>query len=148
MDKQQLSGLIKLLGTGFEKTVDTVEKIHHSIADEPLDILEKTPVKPAATVVKTAHHGISGLIYGSVKLGGKVVFGASSAVLDLVDDPPAGSNTASAARAANTATDPELITRTLHPDSGFGSDRAGDSTLERSDMSEPGFGAGRRDEVK
>lgn len=72
-NQEIISGTIDLLITAYDQTVKTVEKVHHSIADEPLNILKKIPVVAEFTKpVSSAHKEILDTIYFSLKEGGKL----------------------------------------------------------------------------
>lgn len=78
-NKALLAGAIDLLAVGYEKTVDAVESMHLFIAKEPYAVLQKIPVtRPVSEVVDATHTGISESIYRSVRLGGKLIHGAST----------------------------------------------------------------------
>jgi len=72
-DQAIISGTIDLLATAYDHTVDAVEKVHHSIADEPFKLLKKIPVVAEVTKpVSTTHKEILDTIYFSLKEGGKL----------------------------------------------------------------------------
>ncbi|MFT7184680.1 MAG: pimeloyl-ACP methyl ester carboxylesterase [Pseudohongiellaceae bacterium] len=72
-NQEIISGTIDLLVTAYDHTVEAVEKVHHSIADEPLNILKKIPVVGDVTSpVSVAHKEILDTIYFSLKEGGKL----------------------------------------------------------------------------
>jgi pimeloyl-ACP methyl ester carboxylesterase len=69
-----MAGTLALLATGYEKTIETVETVHYSIAGEPFSMLQKIPfVSQVADPVESAHKEILDLVYRSLRLGGKVV---------------------------------------------------------------------------
>jgi len=72
-NQEIISGTIDLLVTAYDHTVEAVEKVHHSIADEPFKILEKIPVVAEVTKpISTSHKEILDTIYFSLKEGGKL----------------------------------------------------------------------------
>jgi len=73
--KQELiAGALDLMASGFEKTVDAVEKVHLSIAKESHDILKQIPmVESVSSVVDKTHIGVTETIYGSIRQGGKLI---------------------------------------------------------------------------
>jgi len=72
-NQEIISGTIDLLVTAYDHTVEAVEKVHHSIADEPFKILKKIPVvAEVAKPISTSHKEILDTIYFSLKEGGKL----------------------------------------------------------------------------
>ena len=71
--QEVISGTIDLLVTAYDHTVEAVEKVHHSIADEPFKILKKIPIVAEVTKpISTSHKEILDTIYFSLKEGGKL----------------------------------------------------------------------------
>ena len=72
-NQEVISGTIDLLVTAYDHTVEAVEKVHHSIADEPFKLLKKIPVVAEVTKpISTSHKEILDTIYFSLKEGGKL----------------------------------------------------------------------------
>jgi len=72
-NQEIISGTIDLLVTAYDHTVDAVEKVHHSIADEPFKLLKKIPVVAEVTKpISSSHKEILDTIYFSLKEGGKL----------------------------------------------------------------------------
>ena len=72
-DQAILSGTIDLLAIAYDHTVDAVEKVHHSIADESFKLLKKIPVVAELTKpVSVTHKEILDTIYFSLKEGSKL----------------------------------------------------------------------------
>jgi len=72
-NQEIISGTIDLLATAYDHTVETVEKVHHSITKEPYTLLKKIPVvKEVSEPVSSAHKDILDTIYFSLKEGGKL----------------------------------------------------------------------------
>ena len=72
-NQEIISGTIDLLVTAYDHTVEAVEKVHHSIADEPFKLLKKIPVVAEVTKpISTSHKEILDTIYFSLKEGGKL----------------------------------------------------------------------------
>ena len=73
-NQEIIAGTIDLLVTAYDQTVNTVEKMHHSIADEPLNLLKKVPVVSEIThPISDTHKEILNTIYFSLKEGGKLM---------------------------------------------------------------------------
>lgn len=71
--KQMIIGALDLIATGFDKTVDTVEKIHMSIVKEPHTILKKIPMfKGVSGIVESTHISVIEAVYYSIRQGGKL----------------------------------------------------------------------------
>jgi len=71
--KEIISGTIDLLTTAYDHTVDAVEKVHHSIANEPFSLLKKIPVVAEVTKpISSTHKEILDTIYFSLREGGKL----------------------------------------------------------------------------
>jgi len=65
---------IKLALKGYEKTLDTIELMHNTIADEPYSLLAKAPVTHSISGVIHKHHlNISNLVFGSLRKTGDIV---------------------------------------------------------------------------
>lgn len=72
-NQEVISGTIDLLVTAYDHTVEAVEKVHHSIADEPFQLLKKIPLVAEVTKpISTSHKEILNTIYFSLKEGGKL----------------------------------------------------------------------------
>jgi len=73
-NQEVFTGCIDLLATAYQQTVKTVEKMHHSISDEPFSILEKVPVvSDVSKSTEVIHREILDTIYFSLKEGGRLV---------------------------------------------------------------------------
>ncbi len=69
-----IAGALDLLATGYEKTLETVETMHYSIADEPFSILQKVPlVSQLADPVEDVHRQVLNSVYRVLRVGGKWV---------------------------------------------------------------------------
>ena len=65
---------IKLALKGYKKTLDTVELMHNTIADEPYSLLAKVPATQSISSVIHKHHlNISNRVFGSLRKGGSIV---------------------------------------------------------------------------
>lgn len=72
--KQMVAGALALIGSGFDKMVNTVENIHVSIAKEPHSILKKIPLlKTISGIIETTHISVIKTVYSSVRQGGKLI---------------------------------------------------------------------------
>ena len=73
MSTQQLiAGSIDLIANAYEKTLETVETMHYSIADEPFSVLQKVPVvSQLADPIEVTHKQILDSIYKVLRSGGK-----------------------------------------------------------------------------
>jgi pimeloyl-ACP methyl ester carboxylesterase len=72
-NQEVISGSIDLLVKAYDQTVEAVEKVHHSIADEPFNILKKIPgVAEVTKPISKSHKEILDTIYFSLKEGGKL----------------------------------------------------------------------------
>jgi len=68
-----ISGTLDLLSLAYDNTVDAVEVVQHSIADEPFKILKKIPVvKEVSEPISVVHKDILDTIYFSLREGGKL----------------------------------------------------------------------------
>jgi len=68
-----ISGTLDLLTLAYDNTVDAVEVVQHSIADEPFKILKKIPVvKEVSEPISVVHKDILDTIYFSLREGGKL----------------------------------------------------------------------------
>ncbi|MFT6030247.1 MAG: pimeloyl-ACP methyl ester carboxylesterase [Oleiphilaceae bacterium] len=67
-----IAGSLDLLASAFDKTLETVETLHYSIADEPFSILQKVPVvSQIADPIEATHKQILDSIYRVLRSGGK-----------------------------------------------------------------------------
>jgi pimeloyl-ACP methyl ester carboxylesterase len=67
-----IAGTLDLLATGYAKTLETVETLHYSIADEPFSILQKVPVvSQLAEPVEVVHRQVLDSVYRVLRSGGK-----------------------------------------------------------------------------
>ncbi len=67
-----IAGSLDLLATAYEKTLETVETLHYSIADEPFSILQKVPVVSLLSdPVEATHKQILDSVYKALRTGGK-----------------------------------------------------------------------------
>src|SRR5690606_14951406 len=67
-----IAGSIDLLASAFEKTLETVETMHYSIADEPFYIHKKVPViNNISDPIEATHKQILDLVYKTLRTGGK-----------------------------------------------------------------------------
>jgi len=67
-----VSGSIDLLASAYEKTLETVETMHYTIADEPFSILQKVPlVSQLADPIEATHKQILDSVYKALRTGGK-----------------------------------------------------------------------------
>ncbi|MBU6950401.1 triacylglycerol lipase [Hahella sp. HN01] len=77
-DGRLAAGVVDLLADGYLQTVGAVESMHRAIARDPHEVLARIPiVRPVARVVDETHKGVAGVVYGSLKLGGKLVQGGT-----------------------------------------------------------------------
>jgi len=73
-NEEIFTGSIDLLASAYQQTVNTVETMQRSIADEPFSVLKKIPiVSTASETVEGSHKEILNTIYFSLKTGGKLV---------------------------------------------------------------------------
>ena len=69
-----IAGSLDLLASVYEKTVETVETLHYSIADEPFSILQKVPlVSQISDPIEASHKQILDSVYKALRSGGKWV---------------------------------------------------------------------------
>lgn len=67
-----IAGSLDLLATAYEQTLETVETMHYSIADEPFSILQKIPVvSQLAQPIEASHKQILDSVYKVLRTGGK-----------------------------------------------------------------------------
>ena len=67
-----IAGAIDLLASGYTKTLESVETLHYSIADEPFSILQKVPViSQIADPVEQVHRHILDSVYRTLRVSGK-----------------------------------------------------------------------------
>lgn len=76
-----IAGSIDLLASAYEKTLETVETMHYSIADEPFSILQKVPlVSQIADPIEATHKQILDSIYKVLRSGGKWVHSTAKVI--------------------------------------------------------------------
>ena len=81
-----LAGTIDLMATGYEKTLETVETLHYSIADEPFSILQKVPlINQFSEPVEEVHRQILDSVYRALRVGGKWVHSTARKLAPLDD---------------------------------------------------------------
>jgi pimeloyl-ACP methyl ester carboxylesterase len=81
-----IAGTIDLLATGYSKTLETVEMLHYSIADEPFAILQKVPViNQLAEPVEEVHRQVLDTVYKTLRSSGKWVHAAARKLAPAVD---------------------------------------------------------------
>lgn len=67
-----VSGSIDLLASAYEKTLEMVETMHYTIADEPFSILQKVPlVSQIADPIEATHKQILDSVYKALRSTGK-----------------------------------------------------------------------------
>jgi pimeloyl-ACP methyl ester carboxylesterase len=67
-----IAGSLDLLASAYEKTLEAVETMHYTIADEPFSILQKIPVvSQIADPIEATHKQILDSIYKVLRSGGK-----------------------------------------------------------------------------
>ena len=77
-----ISGIVDLLAKAYDHTVDSMETVQNSIADESFSLLNKIPVVSEVTKpIEGIHKDILNTIYYSLKAGGKVVHKGSSLLI-------------------------------------------------------------------
>jgi hypothetical protein len=73
-NQQVISACMDLLFNAYNHTVNTVEEVHHSIAEESFYMLKKIPLVSSITQpVSSIHKDIINKIYGSLKRSGKLM---------------------------------------------------------------------------
>ena len=76
-----VAGSIDLLASAYEKTLETVETMHYTIADEPFSILQKLPlVSQIADPIEATHKQILDSIYKALRSGGKWAHSAAKTI--------------------------------------------------------------------
>jgi len=69
-----IAGTVDLMASAYDKTVETVETIHYSIAEEPFYVLDKLPIgSQIAKPVEAAQRDILDIIYRSLRSGGRMM---------------------------------------------------------------------------
>lgn len=73
-----IAGGLELLATGYTKTLESVETLHYSIADEPFSILQRIPViSQIADPVEEVHRQVLDKVYRVLRVSGKWVHSAA-----------------------------------------------------------------------
>lgn len=73
-----LAGTIDFMASAYDKTVETVETVHYSIAEEPFYVMQKLPVvSQIAKPIEAVHRDILDIVYRSLRGGGKLVHRAA-----------------------------------------------------------------------
>ncbi len=73
-----LAGSLDLMASAYDKTLETVETVHYSIAEEPFYVMQKLPlISQAAKPVEAVHRDILDVVYRSLRVGGKLVHRAA-----------------------------------------------------------------------
>lgn len=76
-----------LLHDGIQAVVDLVEEMHVGSARKPVEMLAPLPgVGEGARLVGTAHDGVAGLVYGSIRLVRRMVEAAGTAALRVAEE--------------------------------------------------------------
>ena len=76
-----LAGTIDLVASAYDKTLEAVETVHYSIAEEPFYALQKLPLlSQIAKPVERTHREILDVIYRSLRFGGKIVHRAAKKI--------------------------------------------------------------------
>jgi pimeloyl-ACP methyl ester carboxylesterase len=84
---EHLKGTMHALGAGFDQVVNTVQRVHLSIANEPFTVLEKVPVtRHASLAVKEIHHGIANVVYDALKLGSRLAQQSGAVIADCLSE--------------------------------------------------------------
>ena len=81
-----IAGTVDLMASAYDKTVETVETMHYSIAEEPFYALEKLPIaSQIAKPVGTAQRDMLDNVYSSLRNGGRMMhkFAANIATNEL-----------------------------------------------------------------
>ncbi|MDD3763314.1 MAG: hypothetical protein PHP86_08515 [Nevskiales bacterium] len=81
---QQWRGGLQLAGDGFDQVTSRIHEFHRAISDIPFTALTPVPAISAATApTRLLHDGITDSVYSTVRLFGKVLFGAADTVFKL-----------------------------------------------------------------
>jgi hypothetical protein len=82
----RLRGLRALLEDVVEHGTTAVERVHMATAARPFDILDLTPVAPAARGVREIHDATVAGVYETIRQVNHLVGATLSAAIDLYDD--------------------------------------------------------------
>jgi hypothetical protein len=69
-----VAGLVDLVGSAYDKALETVETMHYSITEEPFYMAQKLPVvSQISKPIEAVHHNILDKFYRSLRGGGRLL---------------------------------------------------------------------------
>jgi pimeloyl-ACP methyl ester carboxylesterase len=75
------AGVLDLTAVGVEKTAEAVEKVHRAVSRVPHAILQQIPLtRPVSELVENVQEGVSQVVFGSLRLGSRLLQEVSSLV--------------------------------------------------------------------
>ena len=85
LERGRLRGLLQLGHDAVELGAGAIQGYHRAVSDLPFDLLEATPGLEAPTrVVRAAHDGIVGLVYGGIHLCNRVARAGTRLLAEVI----------------------------------------------------------------